>query len=219
MRAWRATRRGKLVSFLSRALATRLRGRAPRAYARRVARDTLSPVPRREICARDIHAAEVQQLVRDFRPDLGLSIGAPFLAQQFYMIPAHGTINAHLGLAPRYRGVPPGFWELFEGSPTVGATIHFIDEGIDSGPVIASAEVPILPSDTLEDVESQALHLAVRLLAGCLPAALSGVAQAQPQETTGALYRMPGLGAFLSMLWRTSRRRRKGNNPRRDPAA
>jgi methionyl-tRNA formyltransferase len=49
----------------------------------------------------------------------------------------------HHGAVPDYRGGPPVFWELLDGRETVGFTIHLIDAGIDTGPVLAEGEVPI----------------------------------------------------------------------------
>jgi methionyl-tRNA formyltransferase len=61
----------------------------------------------------------------------------------------HGTINVHHGAVPDYRGGPPVFWELADGEDTVGFTIHRIDAGIDTGPVLAQGAVPIERRPTL----------------------------------------------------------------------
>ena len=62
-----------------------------------------------------------------------------------------GTINVHHGAVPEYRGGPPVFWELRDGLDAVGFTIHLIDAGIDTGPVLAAGEVPIERRSTLAE--------------------------------------------------------------------
>ena len=68
-----------------------------------------------------------------------------------FSTPAHGTINVHHGAVPEYRGGPPLFWELADGRDTVGFTINRIDAGIDTGPVLATGEVPIVRRTTLAE--------------------------------------------------------------------
>lgn len=50
---------------------------------------------------------------------------------------ARGAINIHMGLSPYYRGSSCNFWALYDGKPEyVGATVHLLSEGLDSGPIL-----------------------------------------------------------------------------------
>jgi phosphoribosylglycinamide formyltransferase-1 len=86
------------------------------------------------------------------------------------------AINVHPSLLPAFAGTTPIEDALAAGVAETGVTVHFVDEGVDSGPVIFQEPVPVLPGDTpetlrerLHEVEHRLLPEAVRLyLAGAL---------------------------------------------------
>jgi methionyl-tRNA formyltransferase len=81
--------------------------------------------------------------------DVALSLDNTLISEATFSTPERGTLNVHHGAVPGYRGGPPVFWELSDGLPTVGFTIHRIDAGIDTGPVVARGEVEIARRRTL----------------------------------------------------------------------
>lgn len=82
--------------------------------------------------------------IEDFRPDLilsmrfGLIFKAPALRQ-----PPLGVLNVHPGTLPRYAGVYSPFYAMLEGESQMGCTLHIMDEGIDSGPIVGIEYLPI----------------------------------------------------------------------------
>lgn len=58
------------------------------------------------------------------------------------------AVNLHISYLPWNRGAHPNYWAAREGTPS-GVTIHWMDEGIDTGPIIARLKVPFEPGDTL----------------------------------------------------------------------
>jgi len=60
------------------------------------------------------------------------------------------VINIHPSLLPKYRGLRAWDQALQAGDTVAGCTVHYVDEGIDTGDIIAQAEVDILPGDTAE---------------------------------------------------------------------
>jgi len=64
-------------------------------------------------------------------------------------------INIHPSLLPAFPGLAAWKQALEAGAASTGCTVHFIDSGMDTGPVIAQAEVPILPHDTPESVHAR----------------------------------------------------------------
>lgn len=88
----------------------------------------------------------------------------------------HTAINVHPSLLPAFAGTTPIEDALAAGVAETGVTVHFVDEGVDSGPVIFQEPVPVLPGDTpgtlrlrVHEVEHRLLPEAVRLyLAGAL---------------------------------------------------
>jgi hypothetical protein len=87
--------------------------------------------------------------LRRLEADVALSLDNALISEATFALPRHGTINVHHGAVPEYRGGPPVFWELADGRERVGFTIHRIDAGIDTGPVLAEGEVPIARRPTL----------------------------------------------------------------------
>lgn len=165
-------------------------------------------VPVDVIEAVDVHAPDVLDRVRSFAPDLGVSLGAPILRPSLFGIPGRGTINMHLGKVPDFRGAPPGFWELYEGASEIGATIHWVNEGLDTGPVIRQATAPIFATDALEDVEARAAELGELLLAAALASLAHGTPEAVPQPSgVGRTFRMPTLAVRARLAWRLARER------------
>lgn len=87
------------------------------------------------------------------------SAGADLIALAGYMrmlkgpmleaFPRH-IINIHPSLLPKFRGLEAWRQALESGEPTTGCTVHFVDEGMDSGEIIAQTEVPILRDDSPE---------------------------------------------------------------------
>lgn len=78
--------------------------------------------------------------MRELGPDLLLVNGAPLLDRSIFTIPRMGTLNVHFGMAPWYRGSFAQFWAIYERDfEHLGATLHFIDEGVDTGPVVGYA--------------------------------------------------------------------------------
>lgn len=83
-------------------------------------------------------------------------------------IPKHGCINVHPSLLPRWRGPSPMQWAIAEGDPTTGVTIMLLDEGMDTGPLLASEHVTIDAEETYESLASKIHKIGPRLLADTL---------------------------------------------------
>lgn len=82
--------------------------------------------------------------IKSFKPDLLVSI----LGNQIFKYPIlnlapKGCINLHTALLPKYRGLMPSFWVMKNNEKKTGVSVFFVDEGIDSGPIIVQQEVEI----------------------------------------------------------------------------
>ncbi|MDB4785619.1 formyltransferase family protein, partial [Akkermansiaceae bacterium] len=82
--------------------------------------------------------------IKAYRPDLLVSI----LGNQIFKSPVlnlapKGCINLHTALLPKYRGLMPSFWVMKNNEKKTGVSVFFVDEGIDSGPIIVQKEVEI----------------------------------------------------------------------------
>jgi phosphoribosylglycinamide formyltransferase 1 len=79
-------------------------------------------------------------------------------------------VNLHLGLSPYYRGTATNFYPLLNEEPEfVGATVHLIDAGIDSGPILAHARPEIVADDRPHSIGCKAILAGVSMLASVMP--------------------------------------------------
>ncbi len=98
-------------------------------------------------------------------------------------LPARGVLNVHPSLLPLYRGPSPVVTAIREGASETGVSVMLLDEGMDTGPVIAqSASVPITESDTAESLTDQLFRMGVDLLVETIPAWERGDIEAVPQD-------------------------------------
>lgn len=74
------------------------------------------------------------------------------------------VVNVHPAPLPGFPGAHPLEDLLAAGAPAAAATVHYVDEGVDTGPVIASEPVPILPGDTVETLRERVHAAEHRLL-------------------------------------------------------
>ncbi len=79
-------------------------------------------------------------------------------------------VNLHLGLSPYYRGAGTNFWALHDGKPQlVGATIHVLDAGVDTGPILMHVRPNPLPGDNAHSFGNNTIAKAARALVDLLP--------------------------------------------------
>lgn len=91
----------------------------------------------------DLHHPDALARIRGLRPDLALVFGCYRLRRELFAIPRLGSLNLHLGKAPEFRGSSPGFYEMLAGVPEVGITVHRVDAGLDSGPILLQRCFPL----------------------------------------------------------------------------
>lgn len=84
------------------------------------------------------------ELIRSVEPDLLVSIlGNQIFKKPLIDLAKKGCINLHTALLPKYRGLMPTFWVLKNNEKYTGVSVFFVDEGIDSGPIIVQERVEI----------------------------------------------------------------------------
>jgi methionyl-tRNA formyltransferase len=106
-------------------------------------------------------------------------------------------LNLHLGKLPEYRGMRPINWALKNGESVAGVTLHEVDTGIDTGPIVAQTTFSIWPDlDEVRDVFGRAVRAAEGILRDTLP--IVDRIKAVPQNELAAGYYsstdMPRLG-------------------------
>ncbi len=103
-------------------------------------------------------------------------------------IPRLGCLNMHPSLLPTNRGPEPLFWTFREGSQQTGVTIHLMDEGMDSGPIVAQEVVEVPDGISYAQLEAQCAKLGGKLLARSVWDLYNSVAVPVSQDETKSSY-------------------------------
>ncbi len=116
-----------------------------------------------------IHQQEIMGAMASLKPNLGLSIlYDQIIGPELIDLFPDGIINIHPGLLPYNRGNYPNVWSIIDGTPS-GVTLHYIDEGLDTGDIIAQREVDVLPVDTGKSLYHKLENAMLELLMDQLP--------------------------------------------------
>ena len=116
---------------------------------------------------------EVIELLDPLTPELICLAGfmrliSPYFIEQYNKEDRYGIMNIHPALLPAFPG-SDGYGDTFAyGCRFGGITVHFVDEGEDTGPIIAQATYPIWPEDTLDQVKKRGLKLEYALYSQCI---------------------------------------------------
>ncbi len=116
-------------------------------------------------------------------------------------LPAKGCINFHFGLLPKYRGADPIFWQLKNREANGGITVHYMNDQIDKGDIIHTAETPIMLGETYGIHSVRLASLASELTAN-LPALLRLSQQPQRGVSPSNFFQAPTQEA-LTIHWQT----------------
>jgi methionyl-tRNA formyltransferase len=124
------------------------------------------------------------EAIRALAPDLILSVLFGYILKPELMdIAPRGAINLHNGYLPYNAGSYANVWSIVDRTPA-GATIHYMDSGIDSGDIIARSEVPVDPADTGETIYKKVERAQIALFKSTWPSILDGSANRE-QQTVG----------------------------------
>ena len=116
------------------------------------------PIPREGLSRRE-HEDKVLRILEAFETDLVLLAGYMRLLSPRFIERYRGRIlNIHPALLPKFPGLDVQRRALEAGELESGCTVHFVDEGTDTGPVILQRRVPILPGDTVETLSARILE-------------------------------------------------------------
>ena len=125
-----------------------------------------------------------------FAPDLLLvAFYDRILKEPLFTLPPLGAWNLHLGDAEKYRGAYPNIWALRNGDSSYAVTLHRIDKGVDTGPILAKREFPIPAEFTGKDLYQRMVEAGRDLLIASFDALISGLAlqQTRPQSNAHAI--------------------------------
>jgi methionyl-tRNA formyltransferase len=91
-----------------------------------------------------INSKESLEKIESHEPDLLVSIaGNQIFKKELINLAPKGCLNLHTALLPKYRGLMPSFWVLKNDEDYTGVSVFFVDEGIDSGPILVQKKIEI----------------------------------------------------------------------------
>ena len=144
--------------------------------------------------------------IREQAPDVIAVCWTSVLKPEVFTLASKGTVNIHTGITPEYRSADPIFWALYRGEPEkVGVTIHYIDRGIDTGPIIHQETVPVHAEDSLASIYVRCIRRGAELYSRALDEIENGSARTvlRPGVASRAFLSVDlGLVQYLIFRWR-----------------
>ncbi len=132
--------------------------------------------------------AEVVTQLASFHPEvIVVAAYGQILPQSVLDIPGYGCINIHPSLLPRFRGASPVAAAILAGDGFTGVSIMLMDTGLDTGPILARAQIPISAQDTTGSLTAKLSLIAAQLLLEVLPRWSRGELTPQPQNEAEAI--------------------------------
>lgn len=149
-----------------------------------------------------VNGPDAIETMRALTPDIIIQAGAGILRPRLFKVARIGTINMHHGIAPLIRGMDSLYWALWEKrSDWIGATVHWIDEGIDTGAILAYAPVTLqFPGESYPKVFARMTAEGVEQLVKSLTRLAAGERWTVPACSHAGVYRSTMSGWKLASL-------------------
>ena len=136
-----------------------------------------------------VNSPDFVAILRALGPDalvvtaFGAILKAPLLG-----LAPYGAINVHASLLPSYRGVAPVQWALIHGRRTVGVTTMLMDEGVDTGPMLAHSALDVNPIEVAGELLARLARAGGEVLLETLAGLEAGTLRPVPQPEAGVSY-------------------------------
>ncbi|MEB2347780.1 MAG: methionyl-tRNA formyltransferase [Comamonadaceae bacterium] len=148
-------------------------------------------------------AAQAREVIAAVRADVMVVAAYGLILPQWVLnAPAHGCINIHASLLPRWRGAAPIQRAIEAGDEETGVTIMRMDAGLDTGAMLLREAVPITARDTAASLHDTLAALGATLIVRALKELGEGELQATPQPDTGVSYARKLGKAESAIDWR-----------------
>jgi methionyl-tRNA formyltransferase len=132
---------------------------------------------------------EELEFFHQIQPDLIItSAFGVIFPPELLELPRLGCLNVHYSLLPEFRGTAPLQTALRAGRPETGVTLMLMDQGVDTGPILAQQTFPIGPHDLLEDLERRSVQTALELLPQTIQQLEQRGVTPQPQDNNRATH-------------------------------
>ena len=135
-------------------------------------------------------------------PDLIINQSQSIIKKELLNIPKIGVINRHNALLPQNRGRLTPFWVLYKGEKKTGVSIHFVEEGLDSGDIIIQKKFPVTEKDTFNTLVKKNYEFAPKAMLEALNILEKGETDFIPNPDSEATYNtVPRLWQAWKYRW------------------
>lgn len=150
-----------------------------------------------------IRNEEFYNFFRSLNPDVAVVVAyGKLIPKEVFDFPKYKTLNLHASLLPKYRGAAPIHRAIMAGERETGNSVMLIDEGLDSGPVLAFEREPILEEDNVITLSERLATKGADLLLKTLKRWVSGEIEPIPQRDEEATYAPPILKGEYRICWK-----------------
>lgn len=115
----------------------------------------------------DHNRPDAQLFLEKVAPDLIVFTGGGLIRENMLGIPRLGVLNCHSGWLPKYRGMDVLEWAVLEAGsrkPEVGISLHFMNRGVDTGPILLRQKTELKKGDTFERIRQRLEPMMVKLI-------------------------------------------------------
>lgn len=138
---------------------------------------------------RRVKTEEAIERIKAWEPDvIVVAAFGQILPPALLALPAHGCINIHASMLPRYRGAAPINWCIVRGEEEAGVTIMQMDVGLDTGPMLLWETLPIGPEETAQELHERLASLGADLITQAMTRLREGRLEAIPQDDARSTY-------------------------------
>lgn len=136
-----------------------------------------------------IKTPEAVEVLKQYGADLFVVAAfGQILSKEILDMPKFGCVNIHASLLPKYRGAAPIQWAILDGEKETGVTIMQMNEGLDTGDMLAKVTVPIEDTDTGESLFDKLAEAGAKLLIETIPQIEAGTIKPEVQDDSLSTY-------------------------------
>ncbi len=136
------------------------------------------------VTVRDLNDPKGEAALAKAQPDLIAFTGGGLIRENILGLARLGVLNCHSGILPRYRGMDVVEWAALEAKETraeIGLTLHFMDRGVDTGPILLQSRAELRPGDTLAAIRTRLEPAMVTLMLDGIRGLRDGSLKRTPQ--------------------------------------
>ena len=156
---------------------------------------------------KNIYSKKTIDIIKEYHLDILLLIGGyGIIKQPLLNLTSFGILSYHHGNMRKYRGMPPGLWEIYYGENQMGITVQILASGLDRGIPIEEKTIKIDKYDTVKKLQNRATHESIDMMYKALKKLSIKNFTPIKIQNYGKVYTLPNLKQWvilnMRILWR-----------------